>query len=338
MKNLTNHQWVLTSRPTTSVTADNFALVESEISDPPAEHVLVKITHLSFDPSMRGQIAENPGYAAAVPIGGVMRSMAAGEVIQSRHPDYREGDRVTGMFGWQQFAAVNPSEQHLQLKKIATHVTVEAALSVLNATGLTAYFGMLEVGRPKPGDIVAVSGAAGATGSIAGQIAKMRGCQVIGIAGSSEKCAWLTDVAGFDKAIDYKSERVSRMLRVLAPKGINIFYDNVGGEILEAALSNLAVEARVVLCGAISGYNSGGLPAPPRNYMALIWKSATMAGFMLNHFSARHAEASAQLDEWVRAGKLKFSVDMREGFDNVPSVLLRLFEGRNLGKQLCRIA
>jgi len=338
MTKLTNHQWVLASRPTTSVAIENFAPAEAAVSEPDDSQILIKITHLSFDPSMRGQIAENPGYAAAVPIGGVMRSMAAGEVIQSRHRDFQVGDQVTGMLGWQQYALVNPGEENLQLKKIPAGVTVEMALSVLNFTGLTAYFGMLAVGGPKAGDIVAVSGAAGATGSIAGQIARIKGCQVIGIAGGAEKCAWLTEVAGFDMAIDYKTERVSRRLRTLAPNGINIFYDNVGGEILEAALSNLAVGARIVLCGAISGYNSGGLPAAPRNYMALVWKSATMAGFMMNHFSDRYAEASAQLGQWVREGKLKFAVDMQQGFENVPSTLLRLFEGRNLGKQLCRIA
>jgi NADPH-dependent curcumin reductase CurA len=338
MANLTNHQWVLANRPTEAVTIDNFAPAETGVSDPSPGQILIKVTHLSFDPSMRGQIAENPGYAAAVPVGGVMRSMAAGEVIVSRHPDFRSGDKVTGMFGWQEYALGDPADEALQIKKIPDGVTVEMALSVLNFTGLTAYFGMLAVGQPKSGDVVAVSGAAGATGSIAGQIAKIKGCRVIGIAGGAQKCRWLTDVARFDEAIDYKNERVSRRLRACAPNGINIFYDNVGGEILEAGLSNLAVGARIVLCGAISGYNSGGLPPAPRNYMALIWKSATMAGFMMNHFSERYATASAQLAAWVRDGELKFAIDMQEGFESVPATLLRLFEGRNLGKQLCRIA
>lgn len=338
MSELTNHQWILASRPTAAVTIDNFAHAETAISEPASGQILIKVTHLSFDPSMRGQIAENPGYAAAVPIGGVMRSMAAGDVIASCHPGFRNGDRVTGMFGWQEYALAEPDEEALQLKKIPDGVTVEMALSVLNFTGLTAYFGMLAVGQPKPGDVVAVSGAAGATGSIAGQIAKIKGCHVIGIAGGTEKCNWLTEVAGFDAAIDYKNERVGRRLRALAANGINIFYDNVGGEILEAGLSNVAIGGRIVLCGAISGYNSGGLPPAPRNYMALIWKSATMAGFMMNHFSERYAEAGSQLAEWVRGGKLKFAVDMQEGFESVPATLLRLFEGRNLGKQLCRIA
>jgi NADPH-dependent curcumin reductase CurA len=338
MSNLVNRQWTLANRPPEWVSASDFKLAEASVPDPGEGQIVIKVTHVAFEPAQRGWMAENPGYMAPIPIGGVMRSMAAGEVIASRHPDFKAGDKVSGMFGWQEYTVVDAAGALLPVTKLAPGVTEEMALSVLGITGLTAYFGMLEVGQPKAGDVVAVSGAAGATGSIAGQIAKIKGCTVIGIAGGEDKCRWLTEVAGFDAAIDYKAEKVSRRLRELAPDGINVFYDNVGGEILEAALNNLANLGRVAICGAISGYNSGALPPPPKNYMALVWKNATMAGFLLGRFSKQFPQATAQLAEWVKDGKLKFAVDVQQGFENVPATFLRLFQGQNLGKQLCRIA
>jgi NADPH-dependent curcumin reductase CurA len=337
MSNLVNRQWTLANRPTEWVSTSDFKLAEAAVPDPGDGQLLIKVTHVAFEPAQRGWMAENPGYMAPIPLGGVMRSMAAGEVVASRHPGFRPGEKVSGMFGWQEYTVVDAAGQLLPVTKLAPGVTEEMALSVLGITGLTAYFGMLEVGQPKAGDVVAVSGAAGATGSIAGQIARIKGCTVIGIAGGEDKCRWLTEVAGFDAAIDYKSEKVARRLRELAPDGINVFYDNVGGEILEAALANLASLGRVAICGAISGYNSGALP-PLKNYMMLVLKNATMGGFLLGRFSKRFPEGTAQLAEWVKDGKLKFAVDVQEGFENVPATFLRLFHGQNLGKQLCRIA
>lgn len=338
MSNLVNRQWTLASRPAAMVSTGDFKLAEVPVPDPGDGQILVKITYVAFEPAMRGWMADNPGYMAAIPIGGVMRSMAAGEVIQSRHPDFKPGDKVSGMFGWQEYAVVDARGALLPVQKLAPGVTEEMALSVLGITGLTAYFGMLDVGKPQPGDTVAVSGAAGATGSIAGQIAKIKGCKVIGIAGGADKCRWLTGEAGFDAAIDYKTDDVSAHLKRLAPTGIDVFYDNVGGAILEAALDNIAVGSRIVICGGISGYNvaDGDWPGP-RNYMRIVNSPSTISGFLLGQFSSRFDEARQRLADWTRDGAIRFAVDVQEGFDNVPATLMRLFHGQNLGKQLCRV-
>jgi NADPH-dependent curcumin reductase CurA len=211
-------------------------------------------------------------------------------------------------------------------------------MGVLGLNGITAYFGLLEVGRPQPGETVVVSGAAGATGSVVGQIAKIRGCRVIGIAGGAEKCRWLTGEAGFDAAIDYKSERVERRLTELCPEGIDVFFDNVGGEILDAALGNLALRGRVVLCGAIAMYNEKVPPAGPRNYLSLLVKRGRMEGFIVLDFMPRAGEAVAALTQWVHEGRLKHEEDVREGLENAPQTLQRLFDGKNRGKQLLKVA
>lgn len=339
MSNAVNRQWVLARRPEGMISVDDFSATTADVAEPQDGQLVVKVTHIAYEPAMRGWVREIPGHGANLPIGGVMKASGAGEVVVSRHPDFQPGDKVSGMFGWQQYAVVDAVGQLLPVQKLPAGVTEEMALSVLGITGLTAYFGMLDVGRPRAGDTVVVSGAAGATGSIAGQIARIAGCRVIGIAGGAEKCAWLTDVAGFDAAIDYKSENVSTRLQALAPKGINVFYDNVGGAILEAALDNIAIGSRIVICGGISGYNvADDAAAGPRNYMRIVNSPSTMSGFLLGQFSAHFDEAREQLAAWAGEGKIRFSVDVQEGFDNVPATLLRLFHGQNLGKQLCRIA
>jgi NADPH-dependent curcumin reductase CurA len=288
---------------------------------------------------MRGWVREVPGQGSNVTLHGVMRAQGAGEVMASRHADFRAGDRVTGFFGWQQYAVVDVAGELLPVRRIPDGVSEEMALSVLGITGLTAYFGMLDVGRPKAGDTVVVSGAAGATGSIAGQLARISGCRVIGIAGGADKCRWLTGEAGFDAAIDYRGGDVPAQLKRLAPGGINVFYDNVGGAILEAALDNIALGSRIVICGGISGYNvaDGEWPGP-RNYMRIVNSPSTMSGFLLGQFTSRFPEAWDRLAAWTRDGRIRFAVDVQEGFENVPATLMRLFDGRNLGKQLCRIA
>jgi len=336
-----NHQWCLASRPDGMVDESNFSYVEAKLPSITDGQVLVRLTHVAFEPAMRGWINKGASYVDPVEIGQVMRAAGVGEVIESKHADLQPGDMVQGMFGWQEYAAVDVEGALLPVQKLPEGVTPEMALSVLGITALTAYFGMLDVGKPQEGDTVVVSGAAGATGSIAGQIAKIKGAaQVIGIAGGPEKCKWLTEVAGYDVAIDYKSENVSKRLRELAPKGINVFFDNVGGEILDAALANLANGARVAICGGISGYNAdaNAFPPGPRNYMMLVLKTSTMQGFLLGQFSSRFGEAAQQLGEWVANGKLKFAVDVQEGFENTPKTFLRLFAGKNLGKQLLKVA
>lgn len=334
-----NHQWCLAARPQGMVKESDFAYSEAPLPEIGDGQVLVRITHVAFEPAMRGWINDGESYIKPVGIGEVMRAAGVGEVVESKYPGLSEGDIVQGMFGWQEYAAVDVEGALLPVQKLPEGVTPEMALSVLGITGLTAYFGMLDVGKPVEGDTVVISGAAGATGSIAGQIAKLKGCRVIGIAGGPDKCKWLTDVAGFDEAVDYKSENVQKRLRELCPKGINVFYDNVGGEILDAALANIANGARIAICGGISGYNNErALPDGPRNYMMLVLKTSTMQGFLLGQFGDRFGEAASQLGAWVAEGKIKFAVDVQEGIENTPKTFLRLFAGANLGKQLLKIA
>lgn len=334
-----NHQWCLAARPQGMVKESDFAYAEAPLPELSDGQVLVRITHVAFEPAMRGWINEGESYIKPIGIGEVMRAAGVGEIIESKYAGLAEGDMVQGMFGWQEYAAVDVEGALLPVQKLPEGVTPEMALSVLGITGLTAYFGMLDVGKPVEGDTVVVSGAAGATGSIAGQIAKLKGCRVIGIAGGPDKCKWLTDVAGFDEAIDYKSENVQKRLSELCPKGIDVFFDNVGGEILDAALANIANGARIAICGGISGYNNERtMPAGPQNYMMLVLKTSTMQGFLLGQFGARFGEAAGQLGAWVAEGKIKFAVDVQEGIENTPKTFLRLFAGANLGKQLLKIA
>ena len=338
MSNMTNQQWVLAARPQGMVKVEDFERKDAPVAELGDGQVLVRVTHIAFEPAMRGWIREQKSYVKPVGIGEVMRAMGAGEVIESNHPSLKAGDMVSGMLGWQSHAVVDVEGALLPVQKLPDGVTPEMALSVLGITGLTAYYGMLKVGKPQAGDMVVVSGAAGATGSIAGQIAKISGCTVVGIAGGEEKCKWLVEEAGFDAAIDYKSEKVSRRMKELCPNGIDVFYDNVGGEILEAALNNHVVGARIVLCGGISGYNTEAeVPPGPKNYMNLITTPATMQGFLLGQMGAEMGKAARTLGKWVAEGKIHFAVDVQEGFENVPNTFLRLFHGQNLGKQLCKI-
>lgn len=339
MNNMINHQWVLASRPQGMVAETDFEHKEASMPEPGDGQVLVRVTHIAYEPAMRGWIREGESYVKPVAIGEVMRAAGVGEVVESNHPDFQPGDLVSGMFGWQDYVAIDVEGQLLPLQKLADGVTPEMALSVLGITGLTAYFGFLDVGKPQAGDTVVVSGAAGATGSVVGQIARIKGCRAIGIAGGPEKCKWLVEDGGFDAAIDYKNEDVNARLRDLCPDGINVFYDNVGGEILEAALNNIAVGSRVVICGGISGYNTEAeMPSGPRNYMNIVIRPSTMQGFLLGQYGDRFGEAATQLAAWIQSGDLKFAVDVQEGFENVPKTFLRLFHGQNLGKQLCKIA
>ena len=226
----------------------------------------------------------------------------------------------------------------MPVTKIPSGASLTWPLGVLGVTGLTAYFGILDIGQPKEGETCVVSGAAGATGSIAGQIAKIKGCRVIGIAGGPEKCRWLTQEANYDAAIDYKSDDVAAGLNELCPDGINMYFDNVGGDILDAALAHIALNARVVLCGGISRYNAEEPPPGPQNYMNLIIQRARMEGFIVIDYAARFRTATQELTDWITSGKLTFQEDIQEGFENAPRTLLRLFEGKNIGKQLLKIA
>ncbi|MFQ5698921.1 MAG: NADP-dependent oxidoreductase [Myxococcota bacterium] len=332
-----NRQWVLASRPVGLVQPSNFEWRESEIPQPAEGEILLRTLYLSFDPAMRGWMEDRRSYVPPVQIGEPMRAGGVGQVIESRNPSFAPGDIVQGMLGWQDYAIVGAGGL-APASKVPPDIPLTWPLGVLGLTGLTAYFGLLDVGKPKPSDTVVVSGAAGATGSIAGQIARIQGCRVIGIAGGPDKCRWLTDEAHFDAAIDYKSQDVSARLGELCPEGIDVYFDNVGGPILDAVLARIAQGARIVLCGGISSYNAKTPPPGPSNYLALVVQRARMEGFIVIDYLARMDEGVSALSEWVRSGQIAHREDVQHGLENAPQTFLRLFEGKNLGKQLLQVA
>jgi NADPH-dependent curcumin reductase CurA len=330
-----NHQWLLARRPEGLVSAQDFQYVESPAPEPADGEALVRNLYLSVDPTQRGWMAGDT-YLPAVKIGEVMRSFAVGEVVESRHPAFKPGQLVQGLFGWQEFAIARPGTPSSPTP-LPAGVPIETAMSALGLTGITAYFGLLDVGRPKPGETVVVSGAAGATGSAAAQIAKIAGCRVIGIAGGPEKCAYLTGELGLDGAVDYRAPDAGKALRALCPKGIDVFFDNVGGPILDAVLAQLAMRGRIVLCGGIAHYNDSRPTPGPSNYLALVMKRGRMEGFIVLDYLSRSAEAVTALAGWIRDGRLKDRIDVVDGLANAPAALLRVFEGKNQGKQLVRL-
>jgi NADPH-dependent curcumin reductase len=329
-----NRQWLLARRPHGAIQDSDFQFVETDAPTPGEGEVLVRTLMLSCDPAQRMWLATDT-YVPAVKIGEVVRSGGAGRIEASNAAGFAVGDIVFGITGWQDYVAMNPKGQ---LNRLPPGTPLELAMSALGMNGITAYFGLLDVGRPVPGETVVVSGAAGATGSVVGQIAKIKGCRAIGIAGGAEKCHWLTTEAGFDAAIDYKSQNVRARLKELCPDGIDVYFDNVGGDILDAALARLAMRGRVVLCGAIAAYNATEPPPGPKNYINLISRRGRMEGFIVFDYMKRAPEAIGALAGWVQAGKLKNKIDVQHGLENAPATLQRLFEGRNEGKQLLRVA
>ena len=334
----TNRQWLLSKRPVGLVGKEHFEYVESPIPEPGDGEVLVRNLYLSFDPTQRGWMMDVESYMPPVNLGEPMRAGTVGQIVESNHPDYARGDLVQTLGGWQDFVITAPDRDIVRLGKVPAGVSPEMILSVLGTTGLTAYWGMLDLGMPKEGETVLVSGAAGATGSVAGQIARIKGCRVVGIAGGPDKCRWLKEEAGFDDAIDYKRENVDARIAETCPNRIDIFFDNVGGDILEAALNHINMRARIVLCGGISGYNATKPVPGPVNLMNLIVMRARMEGFIVIDYMDRSAQAVAELLGWINAGELKYQVDLQEGFENIPETLQRLFTGKNIGKQLLKIA
>ena len=323
------------------VKESDFEYVESTLPDLIEGELLVRNIYLAFEPAMRGWLNDVKSYVAPVQIGEVMRASAVGQVMESNNPEFQPGQFVTGMMGWQEYFIDNgsPGAMGRSISKVPDGLAPELMLSALGGTGLTAYFGMLDIGKPKKDDVIVVSGAAGATGSVAGQIARIKGAsKVVGIAGGPKKCRWLTEELGFDSAIDYKSENVYARLQSECPNGINIFFDNVGGKILDDALLNMAMNGRIVLCGGISSYNEAEQPPGPKNYMQLVIRRCTMQGFILIDFFHRANEAVAELSDWIQTGKLKHAEDIQEGIEHTPKTFLRLFEGKNMGKQLLKIA
>jgi NADPH-dependent curcumin reductase CurA len=331
-----NRQWLLARRPEGMVSVEDFRLVEGPVPEPADGEALVRNLYLSVDPTQRGWMAVDT-YLPKVKLDAVMRSFATGQVVASRHPSLRPGELVQGLLGWQDYAIVHPGTRSAPTV-VPPGMPIETSMSALGLTGITAYFGLLDVGRPRPGETVLVSGAAGATGSVAAQIARIQGCRTIGIAGGPEKCRYLTEELGLDGAIDYRSGNVARELRRLCPDGVDVYFDNVGGPILDLVLLALARHGRIVLCGGIAEYNDSRPRGGPANYLALISKRGRMEGFIVLDYFPRAAEAVAALSGWMKEGRLKDRVDVVEGLENAPAALRRLFEGANQGKQLVKIA
>lgn len=330
-----NAQWRLAARPVGLPKPSDWDYVEEPAPDPGDGQLRVKLEYVSLDPAMRGWMNEARSYVPPVGIGEVMRAGGIGRVVESRHPDHAVDDLVSGMFGVQRYAVADGRGVRAVDTSLAP---APVHLGALGMTGLTAYFGLLDVGRPEPGQTVVVSGAAGAVGSVAGQIARIKGCRTIGIAGGPDKCAWLIDDLGFDAAIDYKAGDLRAELRRSAPDGVDVYFDNVGGDTLDEVLRRLARGARVVICGAISQYNVEQAPRGPANYMQLLVERASMSGFLVFDFASRYDEATAQLAEWLGAGQLRSREDVVRGsLDQFPEVFLRLFRGENTGKLILEL-
>jgi NADPH-dependent curcumin reductase CurA len=332
----TNRQVRLGARPTGLPKADDWQHTTEDVPEPGDGEFLVRNEYLSLDPAMRGWMNDARSYIRPVRIGEVMRAAALGSVVASNHPGFAVGDHVTGTFGIQEYAI---SDGRGVLKADQERAPLPTYLGVLGLTGLTAWFGLLDVGKPKAGDTVVVSGAAGAVGSVVGQLAKHLGCRVVGIAGGAEKCRLLTEEFGFDAAIDYRAGDIRAALREHTPDGVDVYFDNVGGEILDLVLTRLRLGARVVLCGAISQYNATERPTGPANYLSLLVNRASMTGMLVFDYEERYPEGIAALADLLAAGAVTARETIVDGtVDDFPEVLLKLFTGENTGKLLLRIA
>ena len=330
-----NHRFTLAARPVGMPKRSDWNYAAEPIPELADGQLLIKILYVSLDPAMRGWMNEGKSYVPPVGIGEVMRAGGLGRVVQSKNPAFAVGDHVYGMLGVQQFA-VNAGKG---LTKVDPKLApLPVYLGTLGMPGMTAYFGLLDIGKPKEGDTVVVSGAAGAVGMVVGQIAKIKGCRVVGIAGGREKCQYVVRDLGFDAAIDYKAEDVRKSLHTHCPDGINVYFDNVGGDILEAALANLARGARIVICGAISQYCATGPVKGPSNYLSLLVNRASMTGMVVFDYADRYAVAGREMGGWMAAGKLKSREDIVEGLETFPDTLLKLFKGENTGKLLLKVA
>ncbi len=330
----TSRQWLLNDHPRGRGIEDgDFKLVETEIGDPDEGQMLLKTHYLGFDPAMKGWMENIADYVAPMNIGDVMRGSAILEVVESNGGKFAKGDIIFGSNIWTEYC-LHDGEG---LFKVDTDLPPTAHLSVLGTTGMTAYCGLFKVGKPVAGDTVLVSGAAGATGSVVGQLAKVAGCRAVGIAGGPEKCKWLVEEGGYDAAIDYKADDVKAQIKQHCPRGVDVIFDNVGGAILDDMLANIATGARVVVCGGISRYESGGTPTGPGNYFNLIFRRASMAGFIVIDWMAEFPAIRKRIEGFVQDGKLTYQEDIQEGFENAPETLKRLFTGKNRGKQMLKL-
>ena len=335
MTEAVNHQVKLAARPVGLPKRSDWQFAEAPVARPRDREVVVRVLYLSLDPAMRGWMNEGRSYIPPVGIGEVMRAGGIGRVVASQHPDFVAGDYVNGTLGIQEYAVLDGARLTKVDPKLAP---LPVFLNTLGMPGMTAYFGLLDVGQPKPGDTVVVSGAAGAVGASVGQIAKIKGCRAVGIAGGAAKCRYLLDELGYDAAIDYKAQDVRDGLRSHCPNGVNVYFDNVGGDILDIVLTRLALHARVVICGAISQYNNTTPVKAPSNYLSLLVNRARMEGMVVFDYADRFPQARRDIAAWIAAGKLKSREDVVEGLQTFPETLLKLFSGENFGKLVLKVA
>lgn len=331
-----NREVRLKTRPAGIPQAEHFEIVQAPVAVPAEGQIVVQNLFLSVEPAMRGWVSGVGNYSEPVPLGGVMRSFAVGRVVESRSADFAVGDVVTGMFGWQDYAVIEGPK--IQRKVDELDLPISTALGVLGLNGLTAYFALLELGQPKAGDTVVVSTAAGAVGSCAGQIAKIKGCRTVGIAGGPEKVELCRTHFGYDVAIDYRAGEIDAAIAQACPNGIDVYFDNTSGEISDAVVKHLAVGARVIICGTASVASWIPPPVGPRVERHLLVKRARMQGFLVFDYTERYPEGLRALTEWVRAGLIRYREDILEGLELAPDSIAGLYRGENLGKRIIRIA
>jgi NADPH-dependent curcumin reductase CurA len=337
---LTNHQIRLASRPVGLPTRDNWSFTEEPVQEPEAGGVLIKTLSLSLDPAMRGWMNEGKSYIPPVGIGEVMRAGGVGVVIASKNPAFAVGDHVSCSPGIQEYCLVAEGEikRHGLAKIDLKAGSLTQWLNVLGMPGMTGYFGLMDVGQPKAGETLVVSGAAGAVGQTVGQLGKILGLRVVGIAGGPEKCDWVVRELGFDACIDYKAGNVKEDLRQQCPKGVDIYFDNVGGEILDLVLTRITRKARIIICGAISQYNNTTPVKGPANYLSLLVNRARMEGIVVFDYTERFPLAIAEMGGYLKSGKMKSKEDVVTGLQTFPETLLKLFNGENFGKLVLQVA
>ena len=335
MTQATNRQVLLKSRPDGIPQAEHFEITETPVPDIQKGWVLIRNMYLSVEPAMRGWVSAVANYSEPVPIGGVMRAFATGRVEQSGHPDFVPGELVTGLFGWQDYALVEP---HTIQRRVDPSMPISTSLGILGLNGLTAYFALLEVGQPKSGDTVVVSSAAGAVGSCVGQIAKIKGCRTIGITSSAEKANICRDEFGYDAVINYNSDDVERSIDQLCPDGVDVYYDNTAGSISDAVLQHISVGARIVICGTASVPSWDPPPLAPRVERIILVRRARMQGFLVFDYAERYDEALLILMDWIKSGKLRYREEITDGIESAPGAIASLYRSENMGKRLIRIA